>query len=56
MISTTKQIPYLKYSHLYKKLTSQGFEEQEIPTILYYIDKLSNIIIDSYITSKEKKI
>lgn len=44
-----------KYKKLSKKIKSLGYSEQNIPTILYHIDKLSNIIIDSYIKSKEKE-
>jgi hypothetical protein len=45
-----------KYTQLGKKIRSLGYPEEDITTILYHIDKLANIIIDSYITSKEKKI
>jgi hypothetical protein len=43
-----------KHEKLIKKIRSLGYTEEDAPTILYHIDKLSNIIIDSYINSKEK--
>ncbi len=45
-----------KYKKLSKKIKSLGYPEEDIPTILYHVDKLANIIINSYITSKEKEL
>jgi|GEM_PF-6934102 len=45
-----------KYASLHKKILSLGFSEENIPTLQLYLDKLSNIIIDSYISSKQKKL
>lgn len=45
-----------KYERLTKKIRLLGFPEKDIPTLLYHIDKLANIVIDSYITSKEKDL
>lgn len=54
IIQTEKQ--RLLYEKLIKKAVSLGFSKEEAPSIAYHIDKLSNIIINSYISSKEKNI
>ena len=43
-----------KKEKLTKRIRALGFAEKDLPSILYHIDKLSNIIINSYISSKEK--
>jgi len=43
------------YKKLFKKALILGVKEKDIPYLIYHIDKLSNIIINSYINSKEQK-
>ncbi len=45
-----------KHEKLLKKIRSLGYSEKDASTVLYDIDKLSNIIIDSYISSKGKSL
>lgn len=54
--STNIQFESKKRNILIKKINSLGFAKEDIPTLLYHIDNLSNIIIDSYITAKHKKL
>lgn len=41
---------------LIKKAISLGISEENAPAIVYHIDKLSNIIINSYINNQSKNI
>ncbi len=45
-----------KEQALIKKIKAQGFKDKEIRTTLYHIDKLANIIIDSYISSQNSNL
>lgn len=43
------------YKKLYSKAKSLGIPEEDINELLFHVDKLANIAIESYIKSKEAK-
>jgi len=65
LTKTKKSYPLLERIDFEKKLTKKAVKllnldmnednEQIVKTVIYHVDKLSNIIIDSYIKSKEEE-
>jgi hypothetical protein len=56
LVNNSKKERLIKKARKLLETDTIKYSDEEIQALLYHVDKLANIIIDSYITSKEKEL